>query len=356
MTEKGKGFEFEQAETDDTWYEVEIPKPGKIGSKFNDEARNYQEIIPIIGALMQDENFSLQNESSVTISKILSFLSKEINSNRNFTEAWLIKGTVFYKTEKYANAVEAFDAALRSMPERPDEEGMDLWKKSNGINYKYALELKAFSLFKLGRYKEGLKAFEEILQVYPDELDIENYKIIVYTLENESLIKELDSLPYLSLKNINFLESKSRYFSDSEKYEEVLEIFNEALEINPQDADIWRYKGSIFYILGKYEEALNAFNKSLEINSKNAISWGLKGSALYMVQNPEEALKAFDKALQKNPNILEAWFNKGFILFELGKYKLALASIENALRIDSQNSNTLKLRALILDRSKQNNE
>jgi len=33
-------------------------------------------------------------------------------------EAWLIKGTVLYKTGKYNGAIEAFDWALETIPKR----------------------------------------------------------------------------------------------------------------------------------------------------------------------------------------------------------------------------------------------
>ncbi|MDW5548748.1 tetratricopeptide repeat protein [Methanosarcina sp.] len=295
---------------------------------------------------MQDEDFSLEDESSFTIKKILAFLEKEITEDQYFTEAWLIKGTVLYKTGKYRSSIEAFDNALETIPEIISKENLYLWKKSDNINYKYALKFKALALFKLGRYKEALDTLNEILLLYPENVEIQKYKNMLSTLEDESLIKELNTLPY------NSPEVPGKGHRDRQVYEpkyvRALEEFDQCLEINPDNADIWSYKGSALYTLGRYEEALEAFDKSLEINPKNENVWSFKGSTLYMLDRPEKALKALDKALQKNPNRPEAWFNKGSILFELGRYKQSLSAVENTLRISAEDTNALNLKNSIL--------
>ena len=306
------------------------------------------EAIDVIESLMKNEDISLENESSLSIDRILLFLDNEISEDKNFTEAWLIKGTVLYKTGSYKGAIDAFDGALETMSKETSNEDMHMWKKSIIINYRYALKFKALALFKLGRYKDGLDVLNEILAIYPEDSEIQEYKSTFYTLEDENLITELSDIPYNYPKSSINWEYRGRSLYELDEYTESLEKFDKILELNSQDADIWRFKGSTLYMLGRYDEALEAFDKSLEINPKNAKIWSFKGSALYMLDRPEEALKAFDKALQKNPNILEAWFNKGSTLFELGRYKQSLSAVENALRINTKDVNALNLKSSIL--------
>jgi len=341
MSATDKGREFHHSKRD-SFYEEEF-----IGLEMYEERKKDIEVIDIIGSLMQDEDFSLEDESSFTIKKILAFLEKEITEDQYFTEAWLIKGTVLYKTGKYRGSIEAFDSALETIPEVISKENLYLWKKSDNINYKYALKFKALALFKLGGYKEALDALNEILSLYPEDVEIQKYRNMLSTLQDESLIKELNTLPYNS-PEASGKGYRDRQVYEPDKYVKVLEEFNKCLEINPDDADIWSYKGSALYILGRYEEALEAFDKSLEINPKNENVWSFKGSTLYMLDRPEKALKAFDKALQGNPNRPEAWFNKGSILFELGRYKQSLSAVENTLRINAEDTNALNLKNSIL--------
>lgn len=347
MTGKEDEYEFEKTEKSSSLDEE------STGSEVNEQKESYLDIINIIGSLMQDENDSLKNESILTINKILSFLNKEIYENKNFTEAWLIKGTVLYKTGKYNGAIDAFDGALESMSEKTSEEKLDTWIKSYGINYRYALKFKAFSLCKLGRYREALNALDEISAIYPEDPEIESHKNMLQTLENERLIRRTGNTQDQPPKHPGIWERRGKSSYKLGKYEEAVKEFDRCLESNPKDADILRNKGSALYMLGRYEEAIEAFNKSLELNPRDADAWNLKGSTLYMIGRPEEALRALDKALQRNPNIFEAWFNKGSILFELGKYKQALSAVENALRINAEDINALTLKTSILSGLKQ---
>jgi tetratricopeptide (TPR) repeat protein len=350
MSATDKGREFQHSKKNPS-YEEEF-----TGLETYEERKNSLEIIDIIGSLMQDEDFSLEDENSFTINKILAFLNKEVTQNQYFTEAWLIKGTVLYKTGKYSGSIEAFDSALETIPEVISKENLHLWKKSDNINYKYALKFKALALFKLRRHKEALGAINEILAFYPEDVEIQKYKDMLCTLEDESLIKELNSPPYNSPEESGSQKHRDRQVYEPDRYVRALEEFDKSLEINPNDADIWSYKGSALYILGRYEEALDSFDKSLVINPKNENVWSFKGSTLYMLDRPEKALKAFDKALQKNPNKLEAWFNKGSILFELGRYKQSLSAVENALRVNAEDTNTLNLKNSILRKLETNKE
>jgi tetratricopeptide (TPR) repeat protein len=348
MAEKDEEYEFEIIMRDSSHRgestEEESTKKGSTSSGENKQKENYLDVVNIIESLMQNEDFPLKNGSSLTISKIISFLNKEIYENKNFTEAWLIKGTVLYKTGKYNGAIDAFDGALETMQKEISEEKMDTWIKNNGTSYRYALKLKAFSLCKLGRYREALNALDEISVIYPSDPEIESDKAMLQTIENERLIRKTDKAQDHSSTHPGTWERRGKSSYEMGNYEEALKEFSRCLESNPKDAAVWKNKGSALYMLDRYEEALEAFDNSLEINPRDANAWSFKGSILYKIGKPEEALKILDKALQKNPNIFEAWFNKGSILFELGRYKQASSAVENALRINAEDVNALNLK------------
>lgn len=143
MTEKDEEYEFEQLKRSSSHKEESTSSGGNNGRK------DYLEVIDIIESLMQDKGFPIKNESNLTINKIIFFLNKETSKDRNFTEAWLIKGTVLYKTGKYSGAIDAFDSALETMSKEISEEKMDLWKKGDGVSYRYALKFKAFAYVNL---------------------------------------------------------------------------------------------------------------------------------------------------------------------------------------------------------------
>jgi hypothetical protein len=158
---------------------------GKNNNRIDD-----LEILNVIQSLMQDErSISLKNKSGInTISKILSFLNEQTSKDPNFTEAWLIQGTLFYKIERYNRAVEVFDSALRSMSNEL------VWNKGKHLNYIYALKFKAFSLCRLGRYKEALDALNQILMICPEDSEIQEYKNKLHKLTNKKCVEELNEI------------------------------------------------------------------------------------------------------------------------------------------------------------------
>lgn len=90
---------------------------------------------------------------------------------------------------------------------------------------------------------------------------------------------------------------------------------------------------------GKYEESLNYFDKALEIDPDYVWSWELKANALIFLARPEEAVKCLDTILNFNPDSIEgppgifglAWYGKGLISEQLGKYEETIEYFKKAI-------------------------
>ena len=74
------------------------------------------------------------------------------------------------------------------------------------------------------------------------------------------------------------------------------------LGLNPSKSDFWFNKGLTLVELGKYQEALDAYNKALEIDPSNPIKWGKRGELLYELGRYQEALDDFNKVLEIDPS------------------------------------------------------
>jgi tetratricopeptide (TPR) repeat protein len=77
------------------------------------------------------------------------------------------------------------------------------------------------------------------------------------------------------------------------------------------------------FSLGRYEEALQAYDRALELNPDDSIVLNNKGLELDKLGRCEEALQAYDRALELNPDYYDAWHNKGVALHKLGQYEEA---------------------------------
>ena len=54
-----------------------------------------------------------------------------------------------------------------------------------------------------------------------------------------------------------------------ENYNDALSFFDQALSIEPTNADLWNLKGIALRSLGRYDEASDCYNKSLEIEPRD---------------------------------------------------------------------------------------
>jgi tetratricopeptide (TPR) repeat protein len=93
--------------------------------------------------------------------------------------------------------------------------------------------------------------------------------------------------------------------------------------------------GFAFFQLGKYEEALEYYDKALEIDSEYVSGYNLKGVVLDRLKRYNEALTCYNRALELDQNYIHAWHNKGLTLAKLDRKEQALESFDNALKIDN---------------------
>ena len=56
---------------------------------------------------------------------------------------------------------------------------------------------------------------------------------------------------------------------DNENYEDALSFFDQALELEPNNPDIWNMKGVALRSLGRYDEASECYNRSLELDPRD---------------------------------------------------------------------------------------
>ncbi|MDF1533086.1 MAG: tetratricopeptide repeat protein, partial [Methanosarcinaceae archaeon] len=109
-----------------------------------------------------------------------------------------------------------------------------------------------------------------------------------------------------------FTHDNANNFTDMSKNHVLLRD-----RLYPEKASNWSLKGHALYDLEKYEEAIEAFDRAIELDPKDAFNWNFKGNALYDLEKYEEAIKAFDKAIELDPEDAINWNLKGHALYDL---------------------------------------
>lgn len=93
---------------------------------------------------------------------------------------------------------------------------------------------------------------------------------------------------------------------NQEKFNESLQAYNRALELDPNDFEAWNNKGIDEGLLGRYDDALQSFGNAVALNKSYAEAWYNMGVIYDFKGYYYTAVQAYKKATQINPSYQKA--------------------------------------------------
>lgn len=132
-----------------------------------------------------------------------------------------------------------------------------------------------------------------------------------------------------------------RYWS---KYEEAETFFLKAIVLSPNDAFLYTDLGKLYRNMGEYEKAEEAFHKSISIDPTldSTYSYGL-GYLYLEMQKYEQSEEMFLKAKELNPTGEMVFSGLGDLYREMGRYEESYAMYEKAFEINPDSESYLGL-------------
>ena len=123
-----------------------------------------------------------------------------------------------------------------------------------------------------------------------------------------------------------------------EKLEDAIEVFEQALRIDPTSMETLLKLGYARFHLDEHNEALKVYDRILDIDVTNPEAWNLKGLVHYEQKNYAKALDAVEKAIESEPTYGMAWYNKACFLSLLNQVPESLESLKRSIEIDVKNA------------------
>jgi tetratricopeptide (TPR) repeat protein len=208
-------------------------------------------------------------------------------------------------------AYEAYDKALYFMDKREYEKALPYLEIAIKTDI---LSLKAWAYFQIGFCYGELKSYAKAIEVYKQAIRIEpNDADTHYNL----------GLAYYQL---GF-------------YKDAIEAFKQAIRINPDEVLAHGNLGAAYSQLGFYKDAIEAFKQAIRIDPDNALSHVYLGIAYGELGNLTKAVEAFKQAIRIDPDNANAYDNLGIAYGELGNLTKAVEAFKQAIRIDPDNAN-----------------
>ena len=123
-----------------------------------------------------------------------------------------------------------------------------------------------------------------------------------------------------------------------EKLEEAVDIFEQALRIEPDNVETLMKLGYARFHLEEHGEALKVYDKILDIDVTNPEAWNLKGLVHYEQKNYSKALAAVEKAVESDPTYGMALYNQACFLSLLNQVPEALEALKHSIEVDVKNA------------------
>lgn len=169
------------------------------------------------------------------------------------------------------------------------------------------------------------------------QLSLPFLKKLLENQKNEENSKKINEINELIFSHINNTLTRAHLLSQLGRFEEALDAYEKALELEPDYVLTWNNKGTALMNLNRYEEALMAFNKAIEVDSGHVLAWHNKGVILNELGCSEEALEAYNKVIELDPTDFIAWNDKSTVLVDLKRFREALEAYEKAIELSASN-------------------
>ena len=86
-------------------------------------------------------------------------------------------------------------------------------------------------------------------------------------------------------------------------YERALTVFNEVVKIDPDFAEGWNKRATVYYLMGKYQASLRDIEQTLTLERRHFGALSGLGLIFLAIGNDGAALEAFEAALKVNPHM-----------------------------------------------------
>lgn len=153
---------------------------------------------------------------------------------------------------------------------------------------------------------------EEIIETSIDVIT-EQYKQELTTLQNK--VQEQSQIVLDNQKNIYNAQLIHSYWMRSNletNAQAKIDLYDEILKINDNDAEVYAYKADAVLDLDEYEWALNLSNKAIEIDNEYGYAYWQRSCAQAKLDNFKEAVKDLEKAIEKSPSLKEEIENEPY--------------------------------------------
>ncbi len=123
------------------------------------------------------------------------------------------------------------------------------------------------------------------------------------------------------------------------RLEEALTAYERAVQLDPKRVDFINNLGLAYFAVDRFAEALEMHRQAFAVDPTNVSSLYNQGNTLQRMHRPQEAVLAYEAAIRLKPDYSDAYFNYAVALKTLKRDEEALAAAEMRLKLSPDSGN-----------------
>lgn len=242
-----------------------------------------------------------------------------IQNRRNTEMLYYNMGLAYAQLKKYQDSLYFFNIASSINPANSDT------YMNMGVSY-----------INLGNYNQAIEAIKESIRLKSKQLPNAYFNLgTAYlrmnkhteAIENFKKALEIDPAHALSYEGIGIA------FMEIRKYNDSLHYLREAFRLN-RSPFILHNIGLVQMSLNEYEQAINSFKEASNMQPNIAEIYLNMGVAYGKLGDHNKAIEAFEKAIQIREDYEDAYYNLSLSYISLNNYSSALNTIRKLQKLN----------------------
>lgn len=116
-----------------------------------------------------------------------------------------------------------------------------------------------------------------------------------------------------------------------------LEGVEKAIRANPNDANAYMHRGMIrSHSQEDFPGAIADFSRVIELDPNRAEAYNYRGTSYFWLKKFRQALEDYNQAIRLDPKLTIAYYNRGYVRIELGDKKGAIADFRQGAALSKQ--------------------
>ncbi len=205
-------------------------------------------------------------------------------------------------------------------------------------------------LWRLGRYQEAVKSFDEAINQKPSFVYLAFYGkslALAQQLKRKEAIAALDQAVKFNPNFVAALQTLSSFNTDSGKLDKALIAINKAIKLQPQNPNLYHEKFYVLRSLKQYTKAETTINQAIKLSPRAAFYSTRGHFNEYHTKKLDLALADYNKAIQINPEYAHARLQRAGFYIKQKKWDLAIVDVSKLIELKPQSTGDYILRAYL---------